>query len=172
MLRWICHPQPLPSRPISSPPIATGSGRGGEPSPSQPARPSRSWHPCGRPGACRTGAGLWQLRDNGLVGAARTGYGVELRVRPKTPIGQLLYLPGYAQNPRGLRPEDVDAGERPDLLPALAHAFARAAERALRQGVLLGYRETEEALPVVRGRIRMTDQLRRRHGLPAPVEVR
>lgn len=116
--------------------------------------------------------GLWRLRDNGLVGAARTGDGVELRVRPKTPIDRLLYLLGYVQNPRGWRPEDVDAGERPDLLPALAHAFARAAERALRQGVLLGYRETEEALPVVRGRIRMTDQLRRRHGLPVPVEVR
>ncbi|TMQ98959.1 restriction endonuclease [Actinomadura soli] len=119
--------------------------------------------------------GLWLLRDHGLVGAARIGPvrdPVEIRVEPKTPIDRLLFLLGYAQNPRGWRQEEVDAGARPDLLPALAHAFARAAERALRQGVLLGYRETEEALPVVRGRIRMIDQVRRRHGLPIPVEVR
>ncbi|MGH3239774.1 MAG: McrC family protein [Spirillospora sp.] len=119
--------------------------------------------------------GLWRVRDNGLVGAARIGRGrdpIEIRVEPKTPIDRLLFLLGHAQNPRGWRQEEVDAGARPDLLPALAHAFARAAERALRQGVLLGYRETEEALPVVRGRIRMIDQIRRRHGLPVPVEVR
>jgi 5-methylcytosine-specific restriction enzyme subunit McrC len=116
-------------------------------------------------------SGLWRLRDNGLVGAARVGP-VEVRVRPKTPIDRLFFLLAYARKPRGWREEAVDAGERPDLVPALAHAFARAAERTLRQGVLLGYRETEDALPVVRGRIRHIDQLQRRHGLPVPVEVR
>ncbi|RFS82641.1 restriction endonuclease [Actinomadura spongiicola] len=119
--------------------------------------------------------GLWRVRDNGLVGAARAGPAgdpVEIRVEPKTPIDRLLFLLGHARGVRGWRQEEVDAEGRPDLLPALAHAFARAAERALRQGVLLGYRETEEALPVVRGRIRVADQLRRRHGFPAPVEVR
>ncbi|GAA1855918.1 McrC family protein [Actinomadura bangladeshensis] len=120
-------------------------------------------------------AGLWRLRDNGLVGGARIGppHGrVEMRVRPKTPIDRLLHLLGYARKARGWRREEVDAGERTELLPALAHAFARAAERALGQGVLLGYRETEEALPVVRGRIRVKEQIQRRHGFPVPVEVR
>ncbi|MGW2308388.1 McrC family protein [Actinomadura luteofluorescens] len=119
--------------------------------------------------------GLWRLRDNGLIGAARIGPRhdpVEVRVRPKTPIDRLLFLLGYARQPRGWRQNTVDAGERPDLVPALAHAFARSAERALRQGVLLGYREREVALQVVRGRIRMVDQVRRRHGLALPVEVR
>ncbi|NEA24765.1 5-methylcytosine restriction system specificity protein McrC [Actinomadura bangladeshensis] len=120
-------------------------------------------------------AGLWRLRDNGLVGAARIGPPhdrVEVHVRPKTPIDRLLYLLGYAQKPRGWRREEVDAGERTELLPALAHALARAGERALGQGVLLGYRETEEALPVVRGRVRVKEQIQRRHGFPVPVEVR
>ncbi|WP_217998508.1 McrC family protein [Actinomadura rubrobrunea] len=119
--------------------------------------------------------GLWRVRDNRLVGAARIGPAhdpVEVRIAPKTPIDRLFFLLGYAHKQRGWRQEDVDAGEHPDLLPALAYAFARAAERALRQGVLLGYRETEEALTVVRGRIRETDQIRRRHGQIVPVEVR
>lgn len=119
--------------------------------------------------------GLWRLRDAGLVGAARVGGpdgAVEVHVAPKTPIDRLVFLLGYAQRQRGWRQEEVEAGERPDLLPVLAHAFARASERALRQGVLLGYRETEEALAVVRGRVRVADQVRRRHGFPVPIEVR
>ncbi len=116
-------------------------------------------------------AGLWRIRDNGYVGAATIG-GVEVRIRPKTPMDRLFFLLGYARSLKGWRQEVVDAGEHPDLLPALAHAYARAADRALRQGVLQGYLEVEESLQVVRGRIREADQIRRRYGLPLPVEVR
>ncbi len=120
-------------------------------------------------------SGLWRVCDNGFVGAARTGPArdpIEVRVQPKIRIDRLFFLLGYAQKPRGWKQEEVDAGERTELLPALAHAFARAAERALSQSVLLGYRETEEALPVVRGRVRVKEQIQRRFGFPVPVEVR
>ncbi|WP_162642053.1 McrC family protein [Streptosporangium sp. 'caverna'] len=116
-------------------------------------------------------AGLWKVRDNGYVGAAVIG-GVEVRITPKTPVDRVFFLLGYARRPRGWRQEEVNAGEHAELLPALAHAYAMAADRALRQGVLQGYLEMEEALPVIRGRIREADQLRRRYGLPLPVEVR
>ncbi|WP_133061735.1 McrC family protein [Streptosporangium minutum] len=118
-----------------------------------------------------TRAGLWKVRDNGYVGAAVIG-GVEVRITPKTPVDRVFFLLGYARRPRGWRQGEVDAGDHPELLPALAHAYALAADRALRQGVLQGYLEMEEALPVVRGRIREADQIRRRYGLPLPVEVR
>jgi 5-methylcytosine-specific restriction enzyme subunit McrC len=42
----------------------------------------------------------------------------------------------------------------------------------LRRGVLQGYRVEEDALPTVRGRLRFEDQLRRRHGVFPPAEVR
>ncbi|SNT48719.1 5-methylcytosine-specific restriction enzyme subunit McrC [Streptosporangium subroseum] len=116
-------------------------------------------------------AGLWRIRDNGYVGAATIG-GVEVRIRPKMPIDRLLFLLGYSRSVRGWRQEEVDAGEHQDLLPALAHAFARAAHQALGQGVLQGYLEIEESSQVVRGRMREADQVRRRYGLPLPVEVR
>jgi 5-methylcytosine-specific restriction enzyme subunit McrC len=57
-------------------------------------------------------------------------------------------------------------------MTAVAYAFARQAERATQQGLLQGYRTIEEALPVVRGRIREVDQMRRHFGLPVPIEVR
>jgi 5-methylcytosine-specific restriction enzyme subunit McrC len=39
-------------------------------------------------------------------------------------------------------------------------------------GVLQGYRVHEEALSTVRGRVRFSDQIRRRYGIAPPVEVR
>jgi 5-methylcytosine-specific restriction enzyme subunit McrC len=119
--------------------------------------------------------GVWRVRDNGLVGSARFGSGpdtVEVRITPKIGIHRLLFLVGYDPVRWDWREPEVDAAEYPDLLPAVAQAFVRAAERALRHGVLLGYRETEEALSTVRGRIREADQCRRRYGLPLPLEVR
>jgi len=62
--------------------------------------------------------------------------------------------------------------QRTDLVPAFAQTFARQAEHALRQGLLQGYRVAEEAAPVLRGRLREADQLRRRFGVALPVEIR
>jgi 5-methylcytosine-specific restriction enzyme subunit McrC len=53
----------------------------------------------------------------------------------------------------------------------MATAYVMQAERALRVAVLQGYRRVEEALPMVKGRIRTSDQLRRRFGMLMPVEV-
>ena len=54
----------------------------------------------------------------------------------------------------------------------LALALASQARRAFSRGLLHGYRTEEEALHTVRGRIRFDEQIRRRFGVPLPVEVR
>ncbi|MFF4763881.1 McrC family protein [Streptomyces sp. NPDC001292] len=124
-------------------------------------RPSR------RPGWCRI-----EARDR--VGAARVGRGpaqVRLSVAPKVPVDRLLHLLGYAEEEWLHDGGPVDAAPRTDLLPAVARAYTRAAQRALRQGVLLGYRETEASQPVLRGRLRAAAQMSRRPGLALPLEV-
>ncbi|MEU0563180.1 restriction endonuclease [Dactylosporangium sp. NPDC006015] len=115
--------------------------------------------------------GVWLIRAAGKVGVAQVG-GTEVWVRPKVPIDRLLFLLGYASNPTGWRDETVDLTGGENLLPALAHALWRQANRALRQGLLQGYQVREEALPVLRGRLREGEQLRRHHGAAIPVEVR
>ncbi|WP_046468353.1 McrC family protein [Allosalinactinospora lopnorensis] len=119
--------------------------------------------------------GSWTLTaDRGLVGAVHVGHkdaSVELRVAPKLPIRRLFFLLGYAQHGLHWHRHPVDSHEHTDLLPAIASAFARMADRALTRGVLLGYRTVEEALPVVRGRLRESEQIRRRFGALLPVEV-
>ncbi|MER5485474.1 restriction endonuclease [Streptomyces sp. NPDC002812] len=118
--------------------------------------------------------GVSRLRAKDRVGAVRLGRGpgrVRLSIAPKVSVDRLMYLLGYAPDRLVWENQQVDAAARPDLLPAVAHAFTRAARRALRSGVLLGYRETEDTLPVLRGRLRASAQLSRRPGLVLPLEV-
>ncbi len=93
-------------------------------------------------------------------------------LKPKTPVSRLFAMLGYARAGSGIWTED-DFGleEDEDLVPALAHAFVRQASRALAGGPLRGYVTREDALPLVRGRWRIGDQLTRRGGQPLPVEV-
>lgn len=120
-------------------------------------------------------AGGWRLRAGSKVGAivvrAPGEEPVTLRITPKVPIARLFFLLGYALNPRIHREDSVEVAVHAELVPFLAHAYERAQERALRQGVLQGYRHTEEASPVLRGRLREADQVRRHHGRMFPLEI-
>lgn len=103
------------------------------------------------------------------VGAVRVGEW-EVVVNPKVGTAGLLFLLGYAADP-GFHPEDVSGIATDDLLPVLAESLTRQVERATRQGVLQGYVTVEDALPLVRGRIRAADHMARRPGMLLPVEV-
>ncbi|MFB7650790.1 MULTISPECIES: McrC family protein [unclassified Streptomyces] len=121
--------------------------------------------------------GRWSLRAGSKVGAvnitvpgAREPFTV--RVAPKVPITRLFFLLGYSLDTKGVwRDGEVDVAEHRDLVPALAHALERQTDRALRQGLLQGYRTTEDSSLVVRGRIREADQIRQRFGAMLPVEL-
>lgn len=104
------------------------------------------------------------------VGAVHVG-GIDVVVTPKVSIARLLFLLGYAIKP-GFRPEDVEGTEEQDLWPAVAETLCRHVERALGRGALQGYVTEEAALPLVRGRIRVADQIARWPGRLLPIEVR
>ncbi|MEU0438694.1 MULTISPECIES: restriction endonuclease [unclassified Streptomyces] len=120
-------------------------------------------------------SGHWLLRAGSKVGAVRAPGGTVVRIRPKTPITRLFFLLGFSLDParawRDSRDGTIDTGAYDDVVPALAHAVERQIERALRQGVLQGYREVEETALVVRGRIREAEQIRRHFGRTPPVEI-
>ena len=116
-------------------------------------------------------AGLVALSAAGQVGVVRVG-DVQLVIEPKVPIRRLVFLLGYARHPNHWRDDGVLLDEHADLPEALAHAFLHHASRALEQGVIKGYREIDDAAPVLRGRIREADQLRQRWGRSLPLELR
>ena len=119
--------------------------------------------------------GHWLLRAGSRVGAVRAPGGPIVRITPKTPVTRLFFLLGFSLDParawRDGREGTVDTGAYDDVVPALAHAVERQIDEALRQGVLHGYRETEESALVVRGRLREAEQIRRHFGRTPPVEI-
>jgi 5-methylcytosine-specific restriction enzyme subunit McrC len=98
--------------------------------------------------------------------------GVVVRIKPKTPIQRLFAMLSYARDPDALWRDDTVGFDRDDdLYSVIAFAFANFLERALQAGPSKGYVEREEALAMVRGRWRITDQLTRRAGQPLPLEI-
>ena len=116
--------------------------------------------------------GEYHLTPGSTVGAVELG-DLPVLIRPKMGIPRLLSLACYAT---GLvKPEEIrlfDFSEEDALPDVLALALASQARRAFSRGLLHGYRTEEEALFTVRGRIWFNEQIRRRFGVPMPVEVR
>lgn len=115
--------------------------------------------------------GTWEIRAGAQVGVLRAGDTV-VRIRPRITIARLIYLLGYAQDPKAWTDDPVGLDDLPDLWPAMAQVFVRQAEKAIQCGLLQGYRTEESSQLVMRGRLREADQLRVRAGLAVPLEVR
>ena len=114
--------------------------------------------------------GRWRLLPNGRVGAVAVD-DLEVVVRPKAAISSLLFMLGYAADP-GFRPSEIAGLATDELWGAIAETLARLGERAVAAGVLQGYVTVDDALPLIRGRWRVADQIARRPGMPLPAEVR
>ena len=115
--------------------------------------------------------GAYGLTPGSVVGTVDIG-DLSVLIKPKIPIPQLLSLVCYAMGTYRPQREMFDYPREYALPDVLALSLASAARRAFSRGLLHGYREEEEALHTVRGRIRFGEQIRRRFGIPLPVEVR
>jgi len=116
-------------------------------------------------------AGWYTVSAGRKIGAVSIGER-QIVVRPKiTDLNRLVFLLGYARNPGLWQNDKVRLTEADDLLPALASVFARLAGHATEQGLLQGYRTVADTLPVLRGRLRVSEQMTRRFGLPVPLAV-
>ena len=115
--------------------------------------------------------GEYRLTPGSIVGAVELG-DLSVFIEPKIGIPQLLSMACYAISKFKPQDELFDYPREYALPDVLALALASAARRAFSRGLLHGYRVEEESLYTVRGRIMVAEQLRRRFGIPLPVEVR
>ena len=114
---------------------------------------------------------MYYLTPGCDVGAVEVD-GLSVRIEPKIGVPQLLSLACYVVDRVKLQPRDFDFHSDAALPDYLALALISAARQAFSRGLLRGYLTREEAMYAVRGRIRFDEQMRRRFGIPMPVEVR
>lgn len=115
--------------------------------------------------------GAYHLTPGSVVGAVEVG-DLSVLIAPKIGIPQLLTLVCFAAGTFEPRHELFDYPRDEAPADVLALALGSAARRAFGRGLLHGYRSEDDALPTVRGRIRIDEQIRRRHGIAPPIEVR
>ncbi|WP_103338004.1 McrC family protein [Amycolatopsis sp. CA-126428] len=120
----------------------------------------------------RPGGDEWTIAGNrGWVGVF---WAADLQVRlvPKLGIARLLFLAGH-----GVRASDQwydePAAMRTDegVVPAVANMLWRQARRALDTNLLSGYVPATETSTTIRGKVRLTDQLRRNYDREFPFEI-
>ena len=115
-------------------------------------------------------AGSYKLTPSSHIGAVNVG-DLAVVIRPKIPIARVMFLIAYAMDPKDWRKHAFELEKAPDVLEAIALAFAHRTRQAIQRGLLQGYRREEDALHTVRGRVRFGDQISRRFGIPLPIEV-
>lgn len=104
--------------------------------------------------------GYRQLTATSYVGTLTAG-GLEVRIRPKVPITNVLSLLSTAGPPPDwLTSQHADYATHRDALPAFALLYSHTLQATLAQGPLRGYREHTDELIALRGRIDLTAQLR------------
>jgi 5-methylcytosine-specific restriction enzyme subunit McrC len=102
--------------------------------------------------------GRYLLRAGSLVGNVVAG-GLQVVIRPKIPLRNLLYLLGIGHDDIRWWERNFPYERELELLPALLAFFARSLQRSLAAGLLRTYRWHEERLLTVRGRIDFPAQL-------------
>ncbi len=116
--------------------------------------------------------GAYSLTPSSIIGALEIG-DLSVSILPKLDISRVLFLASYAMGAFKLREIDrFNFEDAASLVEALALALTTAARRAFASGLIHGYRTEEEAIHIIRGRVRIAEQLRRRFGVPLPLEVR
>ena len=116
------------------------------------------------------GGDAYILRPSSRIGVLALGE-LAIVVRPKIPIDRVMFMISYVLDIGDWRQDDAPLAEDADLLEAIIPAFTHHTNQAIRRGLLQGYRSEEDALHTVRGRIRFGDQIRRRFGIPLPIEI-
>jgi len=113
------------------------------------------------------------LRPDSHVGAVQLP-NVSIAIRPKRSVGleDVFFMLSYAVDRAAFGQEFFTFHEDDSLLEAIIPGFVAHVRRAFARGLVQEYRTEEDVLPVVRGRLRLEDQVRRRFGRAPLIEVR
>lgn len=112
----------------------------------------------------------WRVKASSYVGTVVTP-DVRILIVPKVPTANLFHLLEASGRALDVGAAVFDYDRTKDLVPSFATFFARHLEVAFGRGVPRAYREREERLAGIRGRVNLPAQ-HRLAGLPLPIECR
>lgn len=99
----------------------------------------------------------YTLNPGSTVGVIRFPSGLQIEIRPKVPMTNLLWMLAAVEDLQGIDfrrlEEEVTLDEFDQILEIIADAFATLVEHRLDLGLYRNYVEEEDNLPTVRGRI-------------------
>lgn len=103
------------------------------------------------------------------VGYARRGE-VSVIVQPsKCKAEQVIAMMSYSADPRVFGQDQVQFKDEEDILEAYVASFVRTVARAIDVGLFKSYMTVDEDVAVIRGRIRMSDQITTKFRLAPPI---
>jgi 5-methylcytosine-specific restriction enzyme subunit McrC len=106
-----------------------------------------------------------------MVGYVRRG-NTSVVIHPsKCDSRRVIFMMGYADNPGVFGDSQVDFDNDEDLLEAFISVFVRSLTSAIERGLYRTYASIDDDLSVIRGRIRIGDQITRRFRLSPPIAV-
>ncbi len=105
-----------------------------------------------------TQSGLWRVSAHHYVGSINVA-GLQVLVKPKIPLENLFLMLEVGLRPRDWKDEVVSYQKTSDLLPAFVSFFARTTETTLARGLYHSYREHQDRLIALRGRVDIARQL-------------
>ena len=114
--------------------------------------------------------GLYDLRPESTVGTVVSS-DLRLLIRPKVGLPNVFFLLTYGAGLTQWREESFPYRED-DFFEAIAWLVEGEIRRAASTGLVRDYREREEPLATVRGRIDLAAQVRHRQGQPIPLDCR
>ncbi len=106
-----------------------------------------------------------------LVGYVRRGETSVVIYPSKCSAELVIFMMGYADNPNFLGNDQVDFDHSDDLLEAFVSVFVRRTMAAINRGLYRTYRTIDDELSVIRGRVRLSDQITRKFRLVPPISV-
>jgi 5-methylcytosine-specific restriction enzyme subunit McrC len=115
------------------------------------------------------GSGMHRVEAMQYVGSVVVP-GASVLIRPKIDLENVFLLLEAVPEPEWRR-EDFMWDAKAGLLPAFAAFFARTLERVVARGLYNTYREEQERIPALRGRLDVSEQLRQ-PGILVPVPCR
>jgi len=115
-------------------------------------------------------AGLWRISAGSHVGTVAAG-DIRILITPKVRAANLFHMLEAGGEALPVQSEIFEYERTGDLLPAFATFFASVLDRAVAQGLPRQYREIDERLIALRGRVDVKAQVKM-GGLPIPVACR